>query len=318
MNSVTVDGRFTQNWLQALTDSVGFPAARQVKPLVSSVDICSQQNSAEDWATASERLWQFGQANHLEPLLKLLPVEAMEWNFDDELFTYQLSESAAEVLQIKSLDDWRRNLGIAECRVPLTASAVSSEWSHAVRTEAVRQRQTVKNAAVPSGHTVQLGCQAFWKAGEWKVRFDDAPWFEREYPHSFSASRPSIETIIQTTGRALEGAGLIASLSPARTIGGPSAWVQAYPPLLPLHAAVLSSPAGPKGKVLPQVWSAVWPVIYREQNRLDCPIDLPALRRSLAECFEMAPQLTLSLFVLAKLVCMHAIGRGLGVLGDWK
>jgi hypothetical protein len=67
-----------------------------------------------------------------------------------------------------------------------------------------------------------------------------------------------------------------------------------------------------------RTWNCVWPVIYRERNRLKGPCDLAYLRSELKACFDHSPALVEWMFVVARLACEIHIGRGLGTAGDFE
>jgi hypothetical protein len=66
-----------------------------------------------------------------------------------------------------------------------------------------------------------------------------------------------------------------------------------------------------------RTWSAVWPVVYRERNKLRGECDLAALRKEVAECFSSVPLLTEWMFIFARLACELLYERGLGISADF-
>ena len=307
---------FTEAWLQALTLAVSTPAARQVKPLINDLDSLSQAREAAEQTAASQRVWDFASQNHLLPLLKLLPIDSPQWQFDDEE-TFSFEPTAAK--RIESLEDWRSALGITGCEVDLKASAVTSEWAGVLRREAVRHGKSISTALLPNTQSVQLNCTAAWDRQQWAVRIKEAEWRQFKYPQPFRGERESLDVASAALSRWFTDAKVAGPIEKVSSSASPSPWIRSVPRLEPLHAAVFAAkPLPAYANTLQAAWQAVWPVIYREQNRLNQPVDLNQVRQDLAASFRDAPQLTLSIFVAAKLICLHQLGRGLGVCGDWQ
>ncbi len=310
---------FTENWLQALTLAVQSPAARLIKPHMTDIDNVSQARDEAIQTESAQRLWSYCQESGLVELLRLAPTAQSQWRFDgDEMFTFELSDAANQ--KVNDLESWSQSLGLVAGDFKLTATTTASEWAGLVRKEAVRQRRSSSADTGDGGMTLQLECTATWDREAWKVRFEKADWIERKFDEAFETDRPDLnETIEKLISAIISGEqNLLPKSLPHTTIASDRSWIQSVPSLVALHQSVMENKKLETKLWFRKTWGAVWPVIYREQNRLDQPCELSVLRRELADCFAHAPKLTVWMFVAAKLLCVAYLGRGLGICGNFR
>ncbi len=308
---------FTENWLQALTQSVSIPDARLVKPMMTDIDTVCQLREQADQEAAALRVWEYATANGLQPILEILPTQQTEWRFhDDEIFVYRLAKPAS----CQSISEWSNLLGILPAEFPLIATVTEADWADLLRKEAVRQRKSINVTAMSESGTQEQPCVAKWDRKQWSITFDKAEWVTISHEDPFVTDRFSLDEVqdrIMTAAIDAETR-LIPKTVPGVNYGFETAWMNSVSSLLPLHQAVLQGQSKNSNAWFRKTWAAVWPVIYREQNRLSQPCELHHIRSQLAECFATVPRLTVWMFVMAKLVCVAQLNRGLGVGGDFR
>jgi hypothetical protein len=309
--------QFSENWLQALTLSISSPSARLVKPLMSDIDQISQSRDVQEQLAAADRVWSFSQENKIAPLLVLIPSQQTDWTFsDEEVFTYQ-NESKAN---LESKEAWIQSLGLAPGEFVLKTTATSGDWAELLRKEAVRQRRPMSAQSMQTSSLLEQNARASWQDNQWKVRFELADWISITYDEAFETSRPNATEAEEAILTALMQAEpmLLPKSLPVANLADTGTWSESIEALKPLHKGFLSASKSNSNAWLRKVWSAVWPVIYREQNQLHHPCDLQLIRQELADCFQHVPKATLWMFVAAKLVCSSQLGRGLGICGNFK
>jgi hypothetical protein len=315
---------FTEKWLQALSMSASQPAAQRIKPLFNDIDsICMQRDEPEQ-VEAAGRLWEFAGTVALRPLLSVTPFQFGEWRFEDdeeEAFVFEQPESD----QTGSLDHWINALGLRSHQVPMVAIVNQEDWSQILRDEAIRLGRPLKvTGSAPSKESLLwLSCNAEWDRTGWTFHFADPSWISKKFEAGFVVSRPEWNTIedkiLESVAFAIKNLSNGTSKIPNPQPHEP-AWVASVPRLVAMHRKVLTQLAStpPPSPWFYRVWSCVWPVVYREQNRLQGACDIDWVRRELEICFLNVPQLTIWTFAIGKIICQHQLGRGLGVSGEFK
>ncbi len=308
---------FTENWLQALTLSVGSPSARLVKPLINDIDSISQAREISEQLAAAERLWSFAEENKLTELLTLLPTFENSWAFsDEETLAYRREMSSRNV----NKDRWLIELGLVPGEFSLVATITSGDWAELLRREAVRLRKTLSAQSMQTTPTLEKHVTAKWASNAWKTSFVDAEWVELTYEEPFETQRPSLETVEELIVTALMNAEphLLPKALANTSVVGVGPWADSVERLKPLHHDFLTGGKTASSLWIRRTWAAVWPVIYREQNQLTKPCEIDFVRKELAECFQHVPKAVLWMFVAAKLVCSSQLGRGLSVCGNFQ
>lgn len=315
MNPGTSDKAFTQNWLQALTLVAREPAAQRIKPLLDCADALSRMNSEADRGEAAARLWEYATTEDLKPLLEIIPFQQQVWQLDpDETFVFHHQALPA----IDDLATWMTCLGAVPGEVRLVAHVTSKDWLNHLRDSALRQQRSMNVSSMPTGLNLELPCTATWDLTRWTMRFDQADWVHVSYEEPFAAARPAIEQLEEQLAWLIAAANdkripkTIAKWSQASEFAN---WMACVPNFELLHRQVLIRDAKHFHPWFRRIWSAVWPVMYRQYNVLRGQVELETIRRELAACVEHAPQLTVWLFVFSKLVCTYQLGTGLGISG---
>ncbi len=313
---------FTEKWLQALSLSAALPAAQRIKPLMNDIDSICMQRSEKEQLDAANRLWDFAGNVRLRPLLTATPYQFGEWRFEDdeeEAFVFERPESD----RTDSLDEWIQSLGLRQHQVPMVAIVNQEDWSQILRDEAIRLGRPLKVIGAPPSKEslLWLSCVAEWDRTDWTIRFEDPSWIAKKFEGGFVVTRPLWNTIEDQISEAVAFA--IKDLAKGTTnipnvkLDVPS-WAASIPSLAPLHHKIFGNQATTPSPWFYRAWSCVWPVVYREQNRLRGPCDIECVRRELELCFRNVPQLTIWTFAIGKLICQHQLGRGLGLSGEFK
>lgn len=311
---------FTESWLQALTLSASNEAARRIRPWMTALGALSASEPLPDQLAAAKQLWQFAHSRGLVSLLSEIPLRQSEWRFEEnELFSFQLRQLADGKKNIQSEGEFVAALAIEPVALEWTASVTQSDWTNLLRSEAVRRSKPLSVASIPQGVRVELPCTAHWDGQRWSIRFAQPDWLVLEQAGVVHAARPDTETIDAAMIDALSFANQslmpTARLSQFELVDAP--WMHCVESMIAWHRGVLISKEFGGNAWLRRVWSCVWPVVYRERNRLKGPCDLPKLRTELADCFASAPELTEWMFVFARLVTEVQWGRGLGIAADF-
>jgi hypothetical protein len=324
---------FTESWLQALTLSTSAPAARTVKPLLSDIDLLCQSRNVEERPAAAERVWDMAAQFDLIPLLSLVPTSRPVWHFyDEELFVFHNRSSLDSASQSPDASEstrvftdklsWQAAIGVIPSEFSLDGVVTAGDWADLLRDEAVRQRRPMSMNAFVNDQkgTVTQPCTARFDSGNWTIRFNNADWITREYDDAFSTSRISTEQVVDMAVESLVSCdnSLLPRSSPKDFVDTEQPWLDSVESLAELHHQALQGKSAIGNAWQRKAWGCVWPVIYREQNKLSQPCDLGKLRLELADCFQNVPQLTIRTFALAKLICTAQIRSGLGVCGDFS
>ena len=311
---------FTEKWLQALSLSASLPAAQRIKPLLNDIDCVCMQRTEQEHLEAATRLWDYAGTVGLQSLLEAAPYKQGEWRFsDEEAFVFERSESKAAT----PFEDWIQGLGLKPYQQPMMAIVNQDDWSEVLRTEAIRLGKPLSVIGnVPSKESLLwINCEADWNRTNWVFRFANPNWITKNCEGGFEVTRPELKVIEEPLAEAITFA---LKTFPKGTSTIPNAklaeqsWMHSIPRLLPLHQKVLARQAEAASPWFYRTWACVWPVIYREQNRLRGPCDIDLIRRELEACFRNVPQLSIWMFGCAKLICLHQLGGGLGISGDFK
>ncbi|MDZ4848080.1 MAG: hypothetical protein SGI77_02205 [Pirellulaceae bacterium] len=311
---------FTEKWLQALSISASHPAAQRIKPLLNDIDCLRIQRTEQEHLDAAKRLWEYASPVGLQSILSISPHRAGAWRFDgDEAFVFEQSESNAA----SEFESWVHGLGLMKHRIPMMAIINQDDWSEIMRIEAIRLGKPLSVSGPPPAKEslLWLNCQAEWDRTNWTICFDEPSWITKSFEGPFSVARPELSAIESTLSEAIGFA--IKNLSKG-TMTIPNAklaeqpWMQSIPHLLPLHQKTLSRQTAEAAPWFYRTWLSVWPVIYREQNRLRGSCDIELIRRELEASFRNVPQLTIWMFAFAKLICQNQIGSGIGICGEYR
>ena len=304
---------FTQNWLQSLTLVAQNPIARQVKPLLDTVNDLTRFNSEADRLTSAQKLWDFASAEGLRGLLEILPIQQPVWRFgDDEMFNYLHAKQEL----VPDFAAWSKCLGLTVGEFALLAEVTSSDWLTLLRQEAVRLQRPTNVAAMPQGTNLTLPCTARWNLDSWSVSFDQADWVSVQYDDAFTVSRVSFADISEKVLWMITEAQdiCIPKTVPKCTVDvADHAWMACAERLAALHQRILVQEANYFSPWFRRTWACIWPIIYREQNVLRGQAQLDPLRQEIAACIAAVPRLVLRMFTMAKLLCEILFGRGLGI-----
>ncbi len=310
---ISPDKAFTQNWLQSLTLVAQNPIARQVKPLLDTVNDLTRFNSEADRLASAQKLWDFAAAEGLRGLLEVLPIQQSTWKFDDdETFNYLHANREP----IPDFAAWTRCLGLTAGEFPLQAEVTSGDWLTLLRQEAVRLQRPTNVAAMPQGTNLTLPCTARWSLQNWSVSFDQAEWVSVQYDDPFTVPRVTFADISEKVLWMITEAQdvCIPKTVPNCTVDVVDhPWMACAERLATLHLRILVQEAKYFSPWFRRAWACVWPVIYREQNVLRGQAQIDPLRQEIAACIAAVPRLTLWMFTMAKLLCEIQFGRGLGI-----
>lgn len=317
---MTNQREFTESWLQALTLSANHEKARSIRPWMTTIQVLSASESLPEQHDEAVKLWNYAQANHLTGFLELIPAKSSPWHFeDDEDFVFnpkleEFGQSSQDALQ-----QWMTLLGIHQSSIPATATVTSQDWTTMVRKQAIRRSKPMNVNAFPSGDVLELACTLDWSARTWTARFAQPDWMSLEYESEFLAPRPDFEQLTLRLIDALEAASRnFKSKSPLSHFAPDSSpWTTCIPDFAQWHRDALLADSYGLSPWFKRTWNCVWPVIYRERNRLRGPCDLTYLRNELKACFDHSPELCEWMFVTARLACEIHHGSGLGISGNF-
>jgi hypothetical protein len=308
---------FTANWLQALMLATDSLAARNIRPWMTDIALLGAAKSVDGQIEASERLWKYGSSHGLLPLLGELPLRQPRFRFEgDECFQFAASGSDSV---ITTASEWAGWLGLVPLEQSWRGTITQSDWTNLLRREAVRLNKGLNVQAIPPTSMVEVGCTARWDTDHWIIQFHQPDWLVLEMEDVVCAPRPSAESIESMVLDVLDFAGrqwnIASKLSAFPPLDAP--WMNSVALLYSWHRAILVTNEVGLSPWMRRVWSAVWPVVYRERNRLKGTCDLDSIRKEIAECFRAAPQLTEWMFVFARLFCEVRFERGLGIAADF-
>lgn len=314
--SVSIENQFTQSWIQALMKAADKPITRTIKPKLELMDRISLNRESEGRLEAAQELWDYATQHGLKEVLGILPVQSRNWEFpDEERFLY----SRGTMEQLDTFETWSKHLGLQPGEFKLQSEVTNSDWTTLVRQEAVRRQKPFDSAAFGKENTLHPPCTAIWDGSQWTVRFDEIPWLEIKYDESPTIKRLKLEEIEETLRYAMSEADKSMQpriKSPAGFLDAVRPWQDCLDQFDSLHSSVLNRQAD-YSVWFQRVWNCVWPVVYREQNVLRGCADIHVLRSEVAECLGSAPQLTVWMFVFAKLACQTQSGMGLGICADY-
>ncbi len=318
--SKTIAKPFTQSWIQALMQAADQPVTRTIKPSLEWIDKVSLSRGSAERSDAAQALWDYGQVHYLTNILSILPTAQKRWEFpDDDRFLFDRREAC----KISTFEEWKQHLGIEPATFALAAEVTNSDWTTLVRQQAVRQQQPFNSSAFGSANILRPHCHASWDGAAWTVSFEEIAWLVVEFEDVAKVSRPAIASIQDQLLFSLAEAE--SKLLPKhagkcsiRDVG--EQWKDCVRQLAPLHSIVLSQDGSAKSSFHPwtrKIWNCVWPVVYREQNVLRGQADVDSVRPEIAECLATAPQMTVWMFVFAKLLSQIQTGMGLGICADF-
>jgi hypothetical protein len=308
---------FTENWLQALMQAASNASARRIRPWMTDLSALCAVGLTDGQCDAAKRIWDYGKNHGLIGLLSQIPVRETHWRFeDDECFRF-LRPSVAPLLV--SEQEFIASLGLVPTEIPLKGSVTQSDWTNLLRREAVRRSKPLNVQSIPTGSSVEVDCVGGWDTNAWSIRFLQPDWLVLPRSGVVETARPSPSVI---EGLILDGISFAnqhfkMSNKPTSRTPSDAPWMTSIESLYTWHRAVLLTNDTGASPWFRRVWGCVWPVIYRERNRLRGNCDLQSLRGEVAECFETMPQLTEWMFLFARLVCELQFERGLGIAGDF-
>ena len=309
---------FNVNWLQSLTLAVQYPATLQVKPLITDIDTIG---SFQPWPArleAAKRLWSFAEAHALLGLLDALPWNQSRWHFPSEdRFFFEPDASTRGT----GLEPWLTRLGAQPTESALRAEITQLDWTELLRKEMMHHGRSLNMSSMPTGKVLSLPCRGVWDGNNWEFRFEDPEWLVVKFDERFVVPRPALSEMEEGLQWSLAEAWDWIDKKkkcPAATAERSSAWTENVASLQAWHEKVLTGLQTEQNAWGRRIWECVWPVIYREENRLRADCDLGWLRAELAECFRDQPKLTLWMFVFAKLLCKQQIAAGLSACGEFR
>jgi hypothetical protein len=314
---MTATREFTENWLQAIILAASNETARRIRPWITDIGHLCASEKTEGQLESASRVWNYGQGNGLTGLLSCTPLHASTWKFEeDECFQFERGLPASP---IESEQAFCESLGLVSVQVPLRASVTASDWTNLLRREAVRRSKPLNVQAIPSGSMLHVECVGNWDTQRWQVTFLQPDWLSLEPSGVVQSERPEKDArdalLLDAIAYANRNFQVAAKLS--RFEASDALWMSCVDRMYDWHRSVLLTNELGLHPWFRRVWSGVWPVIYRERNRLRGACDLQTLRTELAECFASAPLLTEWMFVFARLACELQWERGLGIAGDF-
>lgn len=307
---------FTENWLQALMLAADNAAARRIRPWMTDIaNLCAVQ-PLDGQVDAAKRLWDYASAHALRSLIETQPLQQHAFHFDDdECFRFSCAQSPA----IDSPDAFVASLGVVAMERAWVAQVTQSDWSNLLRKEAVRRSKPLNVLTMPSTTLVDVPCRAVWNLQQWTIHFQQPDWLTIEQSGPALTVRPTTDAIdarmldaIVFADQKLKATSRLSNFQASDAL-----WMACVPDLAGWNRSILLSKDVPTSPWFQRVWCAVWPVVYRERNRLRGAFDLQALRKEIAECFQHAPELTEWMFLFARLVLECRLERGLGIAGDF-
>ena len=312
---------FTESWLQALTLCVNHEKARAIRPWISTIQVLSASEVLPEQKDEAIKLWSYAKEHQLQGLLELIPAHSSPWRFeDDENFVFTPAPIQSSDPLYPSQSQWLELLGIVPCSFRATARVTSHDWTTMVRKLAIRRNKPMNVNAFPTGNILDLACTLDWTPRSWTIRFEQPDWMSIEMDSEFIAPRPSFDLLTERLIDALSTAKeRFTSKSPLSNFTPDSSnWTTCIDEFSQWHREALLADSYGLSPWMRRTWNCVWPVIYRERNRLKGHCDLAYLRSELKACFDHSPALVEWMFVVARLACEIHIGRGLGTAGDFE
>lgn len=307
---------FTQPWLQSLTQAIDIPETRQIKPWFERIDSLYRQQAKVSPGQAADEVWEFGAKRGMVSILSLLPTMESEWEFDDHKeFTFRRNPLPSS---IETLDQWKAEIGLSDCKIALEVGVLSADWTNFVRREALRQKKTFSSGTATATGMQSIACDASWRDGSWQMTLDGTEWLVVEIHDPFQTARPSVDTIRAAVWKSLEYAETAAKRCRWEEIAvqNPRDWAAQCPLLAELHQEVISSRE--YCSAVRYAWESAWPIVYREQNILRGQSDIACIREQISHAMTQNADLTIWMFVMAKLLATSTIGSGLGTNGTFR
>ena len=318
---MTNQREFTESWLQALTLCINHEKARSIRPWLTTIQVLTASETLPEQKDEAIKLWKYSQETNLEGFLELIPAKSSPWHFEDDeefVFTPNLEQLTTDIAD--PLTRWLISLGIEKGSIRAAARITSQDWTTMVRKQAIRRSKPMNVNAFPSGDVLNLACTLEWSPRTWTVRFVQPDWMSLEYESEFLAPRPSFELLTERLIDALANANdrfkskaVLSNFNPDST-----GWTTCIGDFAQWHRDALLADAYGLSPWMRRTWNCVWPVIYRERNRLRGPCDLAYLRSELKACFDHSPELCEWMFVTARLACEIHLGSGLGISGNFE
>lgn len=317
---MTNQREFTESWLQALTLCVNHEKARSIRPWLTTIQVLSASESLPAQQEEADKLWLYAQSHHLGNLLDLIPAKSNPWRFEDDedfVFTPDLHQLVVSVPDAK--EQWLILLGIRPDSIPAKATVTSQDWTTMVRKQAIRRSKPMNVNAFPNGDVLELACTLSWNQRTWTAQFAQPDWMSLEFESEFLAPRPDLELLTLRLVEAIAEASVqFKTKTPLSHFTPDShAWTTCIPDLAQWHRDVLLADTYGLNPWFKRTWNCVWPVIYRERNRLRGTCDLNYLRSELKACFDHSPDLCEWMFITARLACEIHSGSGLGTSGNF-
>lgn len=317
---MTNQREFTESWLQALTLCINHEKARTIRPWLTTIQVLTASETLPEQKDEAIKLWNYAGEFKLDSFLELIPAKSSPWRFeDDEDFVFTPDLPKLEASKSDPLERWLVTLGIQNCSIPATARVTSHDWTTIVRKQAIRRSKPMNVNAFPTGDVLELPCTLDWSPRTWTVRFAQPDWMSLEYESEFLAPRPSFETLTErlidalaTANERFKTKAALSNFAP-----DPASWTTSVAHFAQWHQDVLMADSYGLSPWIRRTWNCVWPVIYRERNRLRGPCDLANLRSELKACFDNSPDLCEWMFITARLCCEIQLGSGLGISGNF-
>jgi hypothetical protein len=292
-------------------------AARRIRPWMTDIGLVAAATQTDGQMEAAHRLWDYGSQNGLIPLFEQIPLRQSRFRFqEDDLFSFS---PLAPFPRLTEFDDFTAFLGFTSSEMAWVAEVTLSDWTNLLRREAVRLGKGLNVQAIPTSTSVRIPCEARWNARQWSIHFEQPDWLTWEPTESLQAQRPNWDVVQSTLLDSLAYANGSFKNLPKLGMFSPTdaPWMRSLESLYAWHRSILVTNDLGLNPWVRRVWAAVWPVVYRERNKLRGECDLVALKREVAECFGSVPLLTEWMFIFARLACELICERGLGIAADF-
>lgn len=307
---------FTVNWLQALMFASENATARRVRPWMTDIALVAAAAPGSGQTEAAQRLWDYGVSQGLVPLLENIPLRQSLFRFqEDESFRFSPS---VPVCRLTHVDEFLALLGFIPSDQSWIAEVTLSDWTNLLRREAVRLGKGLNVQAIPNSNTVRVPCTARWNSTSWSIHFDQPDWLSLEPTEILQTPRPTWDVMESAMLDSLAFANGNFK-APPKLVFPPAdpIWMRSVESLYAWHRSILVTNDVGLNPWMRRTWAAVWPVVYRERNKLRGECDLVALKKEVAECFGSVPLLTEWMFIFARLACEMLYERGLGIAADF-
>ncbi len=291
-------------------------AARRIRPWMTDIALVAAATPSSGQLEAAQRLWDYGVTQGLLSLFEQIPLRQSIFRFqEDESFRFSPSTPFPRLSRV---DEFLSLLGFIPSDQSWIAEVTISDWTNLLRREAVRRGKGLNVQAIPNSTAVRVPCTGRWSGNSWRIHFDQPDWLTLEPTEILQAPRPTWDVM---------EAAMLDSLAfangnfktPPRLAFPPidPSWMRSVESLYAWHRSILVTNDVGLNPWMRRTWSAVWPVVYRERNKLRGECDLAALRKEVAECFSSVPLLTEWMFIFARLACELLYERGLGISADF-